>query len=112
MEHLFDVDEARRYGVDAAIMIRHFRFWILKNKGDNRHFHDGRTWSYGSVKSFSTIFQYWTVNQVRQVLKKLITQKVLRTGNYNQKGYDRTTWYAFENEKAFLEAGLSLQGSS
>ena len=108
MEHLFDAEVARKYGVDAAIIIRHFQFWIIKNKADGRHQYEGRTWTYGSVKSFAEIFRYWTEAQVRQILKKLLAGKVLRKGHYSKKGYDRTTWYAFENEKAFLQAKKSI----
>jgi len=102
MKHSFDVNEAREYGVDAAIIIRHLRFWIIKNKADNKNQHDGRTWTYGSVKSFTEVFVYWSEAQVRQTLKKLLARKVLRKGNYNKTEYDRTTWYAFEDEKTFL----------
>ena len=103
MEHLFNVETAKRYGVNAAVMIRHFQFWIIKNKSNNRHFHDGRTWSYCSVKAFTGIFPYWSTRQVRVIIDKLVGEGVLLKGTYSPKGYDRTTWYAFADEEAFVK---------
>jgi len=100
--HLFSVEIAKEYGPNAAIMIRHFQFWIAKNKFNGKHQHEGRTWSYCSVKAFTEIFPYWTARQVRVILDKLIGEGVLIKDNYNVKGYDHTTWYAFKDEKRFV----------
>ena len=56
MEHLFDVEIAKQYGVNAAVVLRHLQFWIIKNKTHNQNFHDGRTWTYYSVSAFTKIF--------------------------------------------------------
>jgi hypothetical protein len=103
MEYSFDVLEARKYGVDEAIMLKNFKFWILKNKANNRHFYDGRTWTYNSHDSFTKIFDFWTESQIKRILKSLISQGVLITGNYNETKYDRTLWYALVNEKSLSE---------
>ncbi len=100
--HLFSVEMAKKYGVNAAIMIRHFQFWISKNKANGKHQHDGRTWTYCSVKAFTEIFKYWTSRQIRVILDKLLRKGVIIKGNYNPKGYDHTTWYAFKDEKRFV----------
>lgn len=107
MEHLFDVDIAEKYGVNAAIVLRHLQFWIIKNKAHNKHLFDGRTWTYFSVRAFTEIFPYWTTRQLRVILDKLIEMKVLTKGNYNPKGYDHTSWYAFTNEKRFVRIDKS-----
>lgn len=71
MEHLFDVEIAKQYGVNAAIMIRHFQFWIIKNKANGKHLHDGRTWTYNTVQALAEIFDYWTPKQVRLFVEKI-----------------------------------------
>ena len=95
MNHSFDVDIACLHGVDAAILIENFRFWIAKNKANNRHFYDGRWWTYNSVKAFSELFPYWSGPQVRRIIEKLQDAGVLVSGSYNQNPWDKTKWYAF-----------------
>lgn len=104
MEHLFNVDIAKEYGVNAAIVIRHLQFWVIKNKSNKKHLHDGRTWTYCSVKAFTKVFPYWSVRQMRVVLDGLIESGVIIKGTYNPHGYDRTTWYAFADEEAFVSS--------
>lgn len=108
MEHLFDVDIAKEYGVNAAIMIRHFQFWIIKNKANGRHFHDGKTWTYNTVQALADIFDYWTPKQVRTILEGLLRKKVLIQGNYNSNKYDRTKWYTFVDEERFARIDKSI----
>lgn len=102
MNYSFNIQYAKKYGVEEAIMIHNFQFWIIKNKSNNKHQYDGRTWTYNSIKAMCELFPFWTEKQVRRILDSLIQQKILLTGNYNEKRYDRTLWYAFANESAFL----------
>jgi hypothetical protein len=102
MEYSFDIEVAKKYGVDEAIMIKNFQFWIMKNKANNKNFHDGRTWTYNSTRAFSELFIFWTEKQIRRILKSLIDKEVILTGNYNKISYDRTLWYAFRDENEFI----------
>ncbi len=106
--HLFDVETAKRYGVNAAIMVRHLHFWIDKNKANNRHFHEGRTWTYTSLKALAEVHPYWSTKQVRVILETLIKEQVILKGKFSLKGYDRTNWYAFVDEAAFAQKGKSI----
>ena len=94
MEHSFDVDIAQKLGVNCAILLKNLYFWIEKNKVNQRHYHDGYYWTYNSIKAFSELFPYMTERSVRYALNKLEEQGYIKTGNYNQAGYDRTIWYA------------------
>jgi len=104
MEHLFNVELAKQYGVNAAIVIRHLQFWVIKNKSNEKHLHDGRTWTYCSIQAFTKIFPYWTTRQLRTVLDGLIDSGIILKGQYSPKGYDQTTWYAFQDEKTFVNS--------
>lgn len=95
MTYSFDTDIAAEYGVNEAIMIQNFIFWISKNAANDKHFHDGRYWTYNSVEAFAKLFPFWNAAQVRNVLKNLINKGVLIKGNYNSSQRDRTSWYAF-----------------
>lgn len=103
MEHSFNIEMAAKYGIPAAVIYRNFQFWIGKNKADGRHLHDGRTWSYNTRKGLCEIFPYLSEWQVRAGIKKLVDAGILRTGNYNRRGFDKTLWFAFEDEKTAFE---------
>ena len=103
MEHSFDIEFAQKYGVNAAIVYRNFQYWIAKNKANKKNLIDGRNWTYNSRRGLTDLFPYMTDWDIRQALKKLTDEKILITGTYNKKGYDRTTWYAFKDEKTALK---------
>ena len=101
MTYQFDIDLAARYGVDEAIMIANFLFWIRKNEANGKYFHDGRFWTYNSTEAFTKLFPFWSAGQIRRILKSLESQDVIITGNYNSSAYDHTLWYAFSD--SFLQ---------
>ena len=102
MKFYFECDHAVKYGDREAVMIQHFKYWIEKNKTKRINEHDGRTWTYNSIEAFTKVFTFWSVMQVRRIIDSLVKQAVILKGNYNKAGYDRTTWYAFQDEADFL----------
>lgn len=94
MEHSFDIDVAKKYGIQAAILLKNLYFWIEKNRANDTNFYDGYYWTYNSKKAFSDLFPYMTERQIDYTLKKLIDEEIIITGNYNKVAYDRTLWYA------------------
>lgn len=102
MEFIINSKEAMKYGVDEALMINNFRYWIAKNKVNEKHFYDGRYWICNSHKELSELMPFWTEKQIRRILDSLIKQNVIMKGNYNRMFYDRTSWYAFVDEDLFI----------
>ena len=93
--HFFDVELAKEYGVNCAILLANFDYWIAKNRANNVNYYDGRYWTYNSKKAFAELFPYLGEKQIRSALDKLINEGLIMTGNYNASAYDRTLWYAF-----------------
>lgn len=98
MHHSFNIELAEQYGVLEAILLNHFQFWITHNAANDAHYHDGRYWTFNTVKAFADLFPYATAKQIRTALNRLIDAGILTTGNYNKTTYDRTLWYAFTDE--------------
>lgn len=98
MHHSFDINIAQKFSVPVAIVLNHIAFWLIKNRANNKHFHDGRYWTYNSIPAFQELFPYWTYKQMRTILDKLKETGIVLTGNYNEKGYDQTLWYSFTDE--------------
>lgn len=106
--HVFDIDVAKEFGVNESILIRHFQFWLSKNRASGQHYHHNRTWSYASVRGMAELFPYWSKDVIRRLLESLVRTGVMITGNYNQTTYDRTLWYAFNDENRFLGTAKSI----
>lgn len=98
MNHSFDVGIATRYGVYEAIFIENIRFWVLKNKANNKHFHKGKYWTYNSAKAYSVLFPYWSRQQVERIIQKLKLAGAIEVDNFNSNPYDRTNWYTLNDE--------------
>lgn len=118
MEHSFDVDVAKQYGIPAAILLKNIYFWIEKNRANEKNFFDGLYWTYNSRKAFAELFPYLTERQIDYALQKLIDDGIIITGNYNKAPYDRTLWYAVTKkgysilQNCEMEATKLLNGSN
>lgn len=102
MNHFFDIEHAREYGLPEAVMISNFQFWITKNRANRENERDGRTWTYNSIKAFTELFPYLSAGQIRRTLDRLVELKVMITGTFNERAVDRTKWYAFFDECIWL----------
>lgn len=94
MTHSFDIAVAEKYGINAAILLRHIYFWCEKNKANDVNYRDGLYWTYNSRKAFSTLFPYLSEKQVKTALDKLVDNGLIVTGIYNDDSWNRTLWYA------------------
>jgi len=90
----FDTETAEKVGVNAATIYHNMQFWINRNKANKANFKDGNWWIYNSVKAWQELFPFMTIRAVRTALQKLIDAGLIEKGEYNAKGYDKTTWYA------------------
>lgn len=102
MIYSFDADVAKEYGINEAVMIANFQFWISKNKANGKNFIDGHYWTYNSNKAFQELFPFWSAKTIRTTLDHLKTRGILITGNHNTKTYDRTLWFAFADEEKWV----------
>lgn len=94
MEHHFNVEIAKEYGILEAVILNNFQHWIEKNRANGTNYHDGFYWTYNSARAFSELFPYASQKQIRKALQHLISEGIVQTGNYNKTPYDRTLWYS------------------
>lgn len=93
--HVFNVDDAVKYGIEKAVILQNMRFWLDKNKANGTNLHDGYYWTYNSAEAFFKIFPYFkSAKVIQRLLKSMVVDGLLLAGNYNNKGYDRTKWYS------------------
>jgi hypothetical protein len=109
MDFSFNIEFAKRYGVDEAIMVKSFQFWIRLNKANKVNYHDKRYWTYNTNEALTEYYPFWSKKQVRRIIESLVDKEVLLKGNYNKIAYDRTIWYAFVNEVLYLSDNFHLE---
>lgn len=98
MEHSFNVEIAAQYGIHTAILLKNIHFWIVKNRANEKHFHNGRYWTYNSQKAFSELFPYLTERQVKYTIEKMKKDELILIDNFNENPYDKTSWYALTDK--------------
>ena len=100
MKIYFESKAAKEVGMGGAVMLENLNYWLLKNKANNKHFHDGKYWTYNSMEAFTLLFDFLTKRQIERILKNLKEEGYIETGNYNKSAYDRTLWYTL-TDKAY-----------
>ena len=92
------MDIAVEHGADVAIFVHNLVYWVEKNAANGKHFHDGRYWTYNSIKALGDMYPLWSASQIRTITKKADQAGLIVTGNYNLKPMDRTMWYSPSDE--------------
>ena len=93
MNHSFNIELAQKYGIEEAIIIEHFAFWIKKNVANKNNYFEGEYWTYNSAKALEELFPYMNLKKIQRVLTSLEKMKIFKSGNFNESKYDRTKWY-------------------
>lgn len=89
---------AERYGLEEAIFMDAIVHWYRVNRADNKNFHDGRWWTYNTVKAFDQTFPWWSTKQIRRIITSCKDKGALLTCTHNKDSRDRTTWYSPSDE--------------
>lgn len=105
----FDLGVAKDVGVESAIVFQNILFWIAKNKANNKHFYEGKHWTYNSNKAFIELFPWLSEQNLRTIIKKLLDKGYLVKGNFNKVSYDRTLWYSLGENYQFHLLELTNQ---
>ena len=105
---------AIKIGEKEAIVLQQVHYWIerYREKGDKKHFHDGRTWVYNTYEGWQSNFPFWCKRTIRRAIdslrkpykpkageKKVERGPLLLAENYNRKGYDKTLWYSIDYDE-------------
>lgn len=96
---LLQPELAKAIGLNEAIILQQIHYWLENAKSENRNFYSGRYWVYNSYKNWQAQFPFIKVDTVKKTILKLEKLKLLITGNYNKRGYDKTKWYTIDYEK-------------
>lgn len=97
LHYTFSVEHAEKYGLNEAIMLHNFIYWLNINRANNNNYINGRYWTYNSSKAFQKLFPFWTQKQIEYTLAKLVDANILIKDCFNQDKRDRTAWYTLSD---------------
>lgn len=110
--HSFDKNIAKLTNVNCAIILQNIFYWVEKNKANDIHLHEGKYWTYNSMKAFEELFPYLNNRQIRYALQTLEKEGLILTGNFNET-CTRTLWYTVTDKALEIITGkptdISLQ---
>jgi hypothetical protein len=92
MNHSFNVKVAEEFGIEKAILLENFYFWIIKNRANNKNLHNGKYYTYNTAEAFEKLFPYMKARKIAQLLREMEHEDgLLISGQFNN--YDRTKSY-------------------
>lgn len=100
-------EDAIKYGPKAAFILYHIRFWINNNKKNDVNYKTividdeeiGVHWYYESTATLqSKFFSFLSVGEINRALSILIENRVLIRRTFSGGIYNRTYWYALEED--------------
>lgn len=110
MNHSFNVEIATRYGIEKAVLLENFYFWVKKNYANKRNIHNGKAYTYNSAEAYSELFPYISPRKIAQLLREMETDGLLISGQFNK--FDRTKSYTLSDFALSLFQDKTIQNST
>ena len=102
MQHIFDSENAKKYGLKEAIIIEYFRHHILK-KHPSIKLYDSKRFIKASCPALHKAFYFFSERIIERTLISLLMQEVLVKADLSDDPFDKSLWYAFKNEYKFID---------
>lgn len=74
------------------------RFNIDKDKFEQRNIYEGRCWSYSTIKDFQNYFSFWSIQNIRTIIKNCEKLGLIIISDFNKHKYDKTMWYTLTDK--------------
>jgi hypothetical protein len=106
MNHSFSVEIAEKYGIEKAVLLENFYFWVRKNKANKKNVHEGKVYTYNTAEAFAELFPYIKKRKIAQLLREMeYEDNLLISGQFNN--YDRTKSYTLTDKAiSFFESSI------
>jgi DNA-binding PadR family transcriptional regulator len=93
---IIDQELAEEIGLNEAITLSQLNYWIEKSGKEI----NGKKWIYKTVDHWNEQdFTFWSKKTIQRTLTKLENEGWIFSDNFNQYGFDKTKWYALNEEK-------------
>ena len=93
---IIDKKLAKIIGLNQALVLQQVHYWLELNKENERNFHEGRYWTYNTIKEWQEEFPFWSKETVKRAFSKLRELGFILVDNFNLYQMDRTLWYSID----------------
>lgn len=108
--HKFDVEDAKKHGIEKAILLEHLRFHQSANEGNPDLTFDGKPYAFIKKETIEKMYSYMNYNSVRKWLKELEDEGVLESCKPHAKGgYHLKYYHVFTNDISDQSNGTTDQ---
>ena len=95
--HSFNTAVAEDFGVEKAILLEHFVFWVRKNYANRINIYkDGKAYTYNSAEAFAEIFTYFKTRKIAELLRQMEADGLLHS--IQIRGTDRRKSYTVSDK--------------
>ncbi|QHJ73787.1 replication protein [Butyrivibrio virus Ceridwen] len=94
MQHSFDIDIAKKYGIVEATLLNFLYTCTYEYRDSDVHLYDGKYFVRCTQKELSFYFPYISLITIKRALKALRENNLIIAANYNIDPHDKTLWYA------------------
>lgn len=108
--HSFRIDFAKEYGIEEAILLQYFGFWMDKNEANGRNFKDGAYWTYMSFAGLVKLFPYMSSRTIKRKIKHLKKLGLIKVQNFNTDNSGSSNWYTIDCVKLSQASDKVAQG--
>lgn len=98
----YNVDIACEVGTDAAAILHWIFWWYDKNRCNDKHFEDGKYWTYNSIPAFQKQFPNLSERQIQYALTKLKEKGFIFVKKLSDNKFDKTNWYSVTEKTLFF----------
>lgn len=109
MQHMFDMEIARRFGLAEAVFVHRIYMLILANEANGRNEYEGKFWTYDTTAAIAANCPYWTPRQVENIAKKCVEKGLVLKAQLSKKNYDRTNWYTVTDLVRSIYANCEME---
>ena len=115
MFHTFDTEVAELFhDANVATVFQNLCYWIAHNRTNDKNRKNieingvvvPRYFTFNSIQAFLKQFTYYSKKQVETYLAKLKERGLIVKANFNEKGFDRTSWYCLVDEEYWMKKYL------
>lgn len=85
---------AKIIGLNESIILQQLHYWLQKSN----NIIDGIPWVYNTHEEWQEQFPFWSVATIRRTLSSLENSNLVKSGNFNQRKFDKTKWYTIDYE--------------
>jgi hypothetical protein len=83
-------------GINEAIVLQQIHYWLEINRKADKHFIDGRYWTYNTMEEWQKQFPWLSLSTLKRVVGNLEKLSLLPSAKFNAKDWNHTKWYTID----------------